>query len=138
MRYTAPGHQHIELLVPRPTTAAARKPAAPSGPDAPAATGKPRTPKPRGMEPLLHQAIDAAFGGRNPAAPMARSFVPAVRAHIRAQQRERKNAPAGQVSVVTCHAREGGEYFGTVDAAGKRRAFVARVDGGKLVSFRVL
>lgn len=130
MRYTAPGHQHIELLVPRTPT-----------PSAAATTPRPTPalpPKPRGMEPLIHQAIDAALGGRNPAAQMTKSFVPAVRAHIRAQQRKRANAPAGQVKVVTCHAREGGEYFGTVDAAGRRRAYVARVEGGKLVSFRVL
>ena len=49
-------------------------------------------------------------------------------------------APAPQpVRVVTCHAREGGEYFGTVDTgAGRRLAYAAKVDGAKLVSFKVL
>ncbi len=136
MHYPVPGHQHIEVLV--PGTAHTPYP----GPDQ--LLG--RTPRPRGMEPVVQQAIDAALGGRDPAARMAASFVPAVRAHIRARKREMKQAtktatkktPAAEVKIVTCHAREGGEFFGTVDAAGKRRAYVARVENGKLVSFRVL
>lgn len=81
----------------------------------------------------------AAFAGKKSAALLSASFGPAVRAHIRARAKQpTANAPAGVVNVVTCHAREGGEFFGTVDAGGKRHAYAARVLGGKLTSFKVL
>lgn len=126
MYYTAPGHQHVQLLV---------APKHRVHPDA-----LPAPPTPSAMEPVIRQALNAALGGRGTNLPGPARILPAVRAHIRAQQRTRALAgrTASTVRVVTCHARDGGEFFGTVDADSKRLAYVARVEDGKLVSFKVL
>lgn len=127
MYVAAPGHQHIELLAPRP------------GAGGVGATASPRAGAlPRGMEPLLFHALEAALGGVN-AGAVAAVCVPAVRAHIRAQQRARpKRKRPGAVRVISCHVREGGEFFGSVEVGGKRLGYAARIQGGKLVSFKVL
>ncbi|WP_115685148.1 hypothetical protein [Corynebacterium senegalense] len=126
MYYPVPGHRHIKVLVqPRPDPPFNPRPA-------------PR-PQPRPAarpSPLLLVALDAAFGMRDAAALRHASYAAGVRGHINA--RRRANAPAGPVRVLTCHAREGGEFFGTVQAGGRRFAYAARVADGRLVSFKVL
>lgn len=140
MYYTAPGQRHVQVLVPAqaPTRAL---PAPPPQPQAQPQKPPPATrsaPEPPPVNPVVREALDVAFGAHGGASPMLARFAPAVRAHIRA--RKRAAAPSPQpVRVVTCHAREGGEYFGTVDTgAGRRLAYAAKVDGAKLVSFKVL
>lgn len=141
MYYTAPGHRHVQILV--PPGSCGRSPSAPTHASPwPGARG-PR----RDVEPVVAEALAAALGtGRQPSM-MAWRFAPAVRAHIRARQRaatlnatQNTTIPkAGKVRVLTCHTREGGEFFGTVQAAdGTRRAYAAKIDGGRLVSFKVL
>lgn len=126
MYFAAPGHQHIELLAPRAGTVSE-------------ASVPPRASQhPRGMEPMLIHALEAALGGAS-AGSLASICVPAVRAHIRAQQRARpKRKRPGAVRIISCHAREGGEFFGSVEVGGKRLGYAARIEGGKLVSFKVL
>lgn len=124
MYYPAPGHQHIKVLVPRATL--------PNVERIPGVRAVPNNP----MAPLVRQALEAAFGLRDPDTLNRSLFSVAVRSHI--SSRVRLPKAAGAVSVVSCHAREGGEYFGTVSVRGKRYAFAARVKNGKLVSFKVL
>ena len=141
MYYTAPGHRHVQILV--PPSSRGRSPSAPA-PASPCPG--PHSPR-RDVEPVVAEALSAALGeGRQPSM-MAWRFAPAVRAHIRARQRasalaaSQKGATTatGKVKVLTCHTREGGEFFGTVQAAdGTRRAYAAKIDGGRLVSFKVL
>ena len=142
MYYTAPGQRHVQVLVPAqaPTRAL---PAPPPQPQAQAQPQKPppatrSAPEPPPVNPVVREALDAAFGAHGGASPMLARFAPAVRAHIRA--RKRAAAPAPQpVRVVTCHAREGGEFFGTVETQdGTRRAYAAKICDGKLVAFKVL
>lgn len=141
MYYTAPGHRHVQILVPP-----ASRGRSPSTPAHASPRPGPHSPR-RDVEPVVAEALSAALGtGRQPSM-MAWRFAPAVRAHIRARQRaaalaaaQKATTPAaGTVRVLTCHTREGGEFFGTVQAAdGTRRAYAAKIDGGKLVSFKVL
>ncbi|SDS37942.1 hypothetical protein [Corynebacterium timonense] len=123
MYYPVPGHQHIKVVVQPPA--------------------RPRPPAPRAVtrgtdrpSPLVAIALDAAFGVREASSLAHAQYAARVRGHINA--RRRANAPAGPVRILTCHAREGGEFFGTVHAGGRRYAYVARIEGGTLVSFKVL
>ena len=99
------------------------------------------------VEPVVAEALNAALSKHRATSMMAWRFAPAVRAHIRARQHAAAltNAPtstapaADRLQVVTCHAREGGEFFGTVETQdGTRRAYAAKICDGKLVSFKVL
>ena len=120
----APGHQHIKVLIPRPTR--------PDIQATPSVRAVPNNP----LSPLVRQAIEAAFGHRNPESLTAALFDMGVRSHLRARQRAPR--PAGKVKVLSCHAREGGEFFGTVAVGPRRYAWVARIADGRLVSFKVL
>ena len=144
MYYTAPGHRHVQVLVPRkptPTPAARNRPLGTTRPEQ-VTPGVPTE-----VEPVVAEALSAAMSKHRATSMMAWRFAPAVRAHIRARQRAAAltNAPkstapaAGKLHVVTCHAREGGEFFGTVEATdGTRRAYAAKIRDGTLVAFKVL
>lgn len=124
MYYPAPGHQHVKVLVPRATfPKVARMPAARAVPENP-------------MAPLVRQALEASFGQRDPGSLTGALFDMGVRSHVR--YRRRLPLPAGHVQEVTSHAREGGEFFGTVEVGGRRYAWAARMHAGRLVSFKVL
>lgn len=142
MYYTAPGHSHVQVLVPRRNQTAAlnrllgtkRPEFVPPG-------------APTDVEPVVAEALSAAMSKHRATSMMAWRFAPAVRAHIRARQHAaaltnapKSTAPAtGKLQVVTCHAREGGEFFGTVETQdGTRRAYAAKICDGKLVAFKVL
>lgn len=150
MYYTAPGHSHVQLLVP-PTGRVPARPLLGLG-GAPPATERAPNPPPE-LAPVVQEALNAALSKHRSTSMMTTRFAPAVRAHIRARQRAAtlttarktgphaiRNAPAaGKVKVLTYHAREGGEFFGTVEATdGTRRAYAAKIQDGKLVSFKVL
>ena len=124
MYYTAPGHEHVKVLVPRP--------AFPNVERIPGVRAVPVNP----MAPLIRQALDASFGVRDPASLTGALFDMGVRTHVRS--RRRLPLPTGEVREITSHAREGGEYFGTVEVGGKTYAWAARMRDGRLVSFKVL
>ena len=145
MYYTAPGHRHVQVLVPQlnrsPAVLGRLIQARNSGSAAP----PPNTAAE--VEPVVAEALNAALSKHRATSMMAWRFAPAVRAHIRARQHAAAltNAPkstapaADRLQVVTCHAREGGEFFGTVETQdGTRRAYAAKICDGKLVSFKVL
>ncbi|AWB85007.1 hypothetical protein C3E79_02785 [Corynebacterium liangguodongii] len=91
------------------------------------------------VSPLVRGALDAAFGVREAATLTSKLYALGVRNHINARRRLAAAATAhGPVRIVSCHAREGGEFFGTVDAGGRRFGYAARVRDGALVSFKVL
>ncbi|MBA1834558.1 hypothetical protein GC584_10225 [Corynebacterium sp. zg912] len=144
MYYTAPGHRHVQVLVPRtsPTSARSATPTGTPPRPVPGSTGPERD-----ADPVVTEALTAALSQDRATSMMAWRFAPAVRAHIRARQRaaalttaKTPTTPAqGKVRVLTCHTREGGEFFGTVQAAdGTKKAYAAKIEGGKLVSFKVL
>ena len=124
MYFPAPGHQHMKVLIPRATR--------PDVPRIPGARAVPVDP----LSPLVRQALDAAFGQRDPATLTGALFDMGVRSHIRA--RLRTAPPVGKFQIVSCHAREGGEFFGTVSAGDRNYAYAAQIRGGRLVSFKVL
>ena len=145
MYYTAPGHRHVQVLVPQlnrsPAVLGRLIQARNSGSAAPPPNAAAE------VEPVVAEALNAALSKHRATSMMAWRFAPAVRAHIRARQHAAAltNAPtstapaADRLQVVTCHAREGGEFFGTVETQdGTRRAYAARICDGKLVSFKVL
>ena len=145
MYYTAPGHRHVQVLVPQLN----RSPAV-LGRLIQARNSESAAPPPNAaaeVEPVVAEALNAALSKHRATSMMAWRFAPAVRAHIRARQHAAAltNAPtstapaADRLQVVTCHAREGGEFFGTVETQdGTRRAYAAKICDGKLVSFKVL
>lgn len=152
MYYTAPGHRHVQVLVPHArrafqhngSPATSFTLARPAGTTPPWPDGAARK---LDIDPIVGEALNAALSKDRATSMMAWRFAPAVRAHIRARQRAaavtsaRKTATpaAGKVKVLTCHTREGGEIFGTVEASdGTRRAYAAKIEGGRLVSFKVL
>ena len=124
MYYQAPGHQHVKVVVPR-----ARRPDIPH-----ARAAHPLPPSP--MAPLVRHALDASFGQRDPESLTGAFFDLAVRSHVRS--RNRFGEAKGKVTVRTCHARERGEYFGTVEVNGKPYGYAARIRAGRLISFKVL
>jgi len=145
MYYTAPGHRHVQVLVPQlnrsPAVLGRLIQARNSGSAAPPPNAATE------VEPVVAEALNAALSKHRATSMMAWRFAPAVRAHIRARQHAAAltNAPtstapaADRLQVVTCHAREGGEFFGTVETQdGTRRAYAAKICDGKLVSFKVL
>lgn len=145
MYYTAPGHRHVQVLVPQlnrsPAVLGRLLQARNSGSAAPPPNAAAE------VEPVVAEALNAALSKHRATSMMAWRFAPAVRAHIRARQHAAAltNAPtstapaADRLQVVTCHAREGGEFFGTVETQdGTRRAYAAKICDGKLVSFKVL
>ena len=88
------------------------------------------------MAPLVRHALDASFGQRDPESLTGAFFDLAVRSHVRS--RNRFGEAKGKVTVRTCHARERGEYFGTVEVNGKPYGYAARIRAGRLISFKVL
>ncbi|MEH0146474.1 hypothetical protein V6D40_02190 [Corynebacterium sp. Q4381] len=124
MYYQAPGHQHVKVVVPRAHR--------PDIPHARAAHALPPSP----MAPLVRQALDASFGQRDPESLTGALFDLAVRSHVRS--RYRFSDAKGKVTVTSCHARERGEYFGTVEVGGKPYGYAARIRAGRLISFKVL
>ena len=145
MYYTAPGHRHVQVLVPQlnrsPAVLGRLIQARNSGSAAPPPNAAAE------VEPVVAEALNAALSKHRATSMMAWRFAPAVRAHIRARQHAAAltNAPtstapaADRLQVVTCHAREGGEFFGTVETTdGTRRAYAAKIRDGKLVAFKVL
>lgn len=127
MYYPVPGLTHMKVLLPAPGRRAAPPPI--SG-KAGAMAGETPT-----FSPLIRVALDAAFGIRDLKALQARTFAPMVRTYVRA--RRIGGLPPGVVKVSTSR-RRGQEFYGTAEAAGARYAWVARVNAGRLVSFRVL
>lgn len=122
--YYAPGHQHIKVVVPRPVR--------PNAVQIPAVRAVAQNP----VSPLVRDALEAAFGNRNPDTLTHALFAMGVRNHIRAR---RRTAPErGRVQVISCHVREGGEWFGTVAVSGKRYGWAAHIEDGRLTSFKVL
>ncbi|WP_291314638.1 hypothetical protein [Corynebacterium sp. UBA2622] len=121
MYYPVPGYQHMKVLV-----------------QPPPAPQRPSPVRRRGVRPspLVKVALEAAFGMRDSAALKQSLYAPGVRNHISA--RRRAKTPAGPVQILTCHAREGGEFFGSAQLGTRRYAYVARVVEGRLVSFKVL
>lgn len=121
MLYPVPGHRHVHVLVPR--RRASVRPQERAEPTA-------------SVSPLVRGALDAAFGVRDAATLKKKLYALGVRNHVNA--RLRSQTVRGPVRIVTCHAREGGELFGTVDVGGHRFGYVARISQGRLVSFKVL
>ncbi|QPK83703.1 hypothetical protein G7Y29_02555 [Corynebacterium qintianiae] len=121
MYYPVPGHQYMHVLVPR---------------DRPSARPQNRAEPTATVSPLVRGALDAAFGARDAASLKSKLYALGVRNHVNA--RRRSQAVRGPVRIVTCHAREGGELFGTVDVGGRRFGYVARINNARLVSFKVL
>lgn len=147
--YNVPGHQHIQLLAPgRHATAPEPEPTmlAPDTTLDAALDAAPNTAQ--RVDPLVRQALGAAFGGYDPAVMTASRFSTSVRTHIRAYRRAQlqlrahtRNAavlPTQHVRVITCHSGEAGEFYGTVDKGGRRLAFAAKMADGKLQSFKIL
>lgn len=124
MYFPAPGYQHMKVLVPRATL--------PDVPRIPGVRAVPVDP----ISPLVRQALDAAFGQRDPASLTGALFDLAVRSHIRARRRSAQQV--SQFQIVSCHARDNGEFFGSVAAGNRRYAYAARIQDGRLVSFKVL
>jgi len=122
--YYAPGHQYIKVVVPRP-----KRPGADRMPSIRAMPQKP-------VSPLVRDALEAAFGNRSPESLTHALFAMGVRNHIRA--RRRTTPERGKVQLLSCHVREGGEWFGTVAVSGKRYGWAARIEDGRLTSFKVL
>lgn len=143
MYYNVPGHQHMQLLAPGQHRLS-------TTPPRPTTNTTPHTRQ--RVDPLVRQAIGAAFGGYDPATMTAARFSQSVRTHIRAYRRTQLQqlqlraqktrrgqvVPKQLVRVVTCHSGDGGEFYGTLDKGGRRLAFAARLRGGKLESFRIL
>ena len=145
MYYTAPGHRHVQVLVPQLNRSPAVLGRLIQARNSESAAPPPNTAAE--VEPVVAEALNAALSKHRATSMMAWRFAPAVRAHIRARQHAAAltNAPtstapaADRLQVVTCHAREGGEFFGTVETQdGTRRAYAAKICNGKLVSFKVL
>ena len=145
MYYTAPGHRHVQVLVPQLNRSPAVLGRLIQARNSESAAPPPNTAAE--IEPVVAEALNAALSKHRATSMMAWRFAPAVRAHIRARQHAAAltNAPtstapaADRLQVVTCHAREGGEFFGTVETQdGTRRAYAAKICNGKLVSFKVL
>ncbi|MDL0402533.1 hypothetical protein QQO25_06060 [Corynebacterium lehmanniae] len=145
MYYTAPGHRHVQVLVPQLNRSPAVLGRLIQARNSESAAPPPNTAAE--VEPVVAEALNAALSKHRVTSMMAWRFAPAVRAHIRARQHAAAltNAPtstapaADRLQVVTCHAREGGEFFGTVETQdGTRRAYAAKICDGKLVSFKVL
>jgi len=145
MYYTAPGHRHVQVLVPQLNRSPAVLGRLIQARNSESAAPPPNTAAE--IEPVVAEALNAALSKHRATSMMAWRFAPAVRAHIRARQHAAAltNAPtstaptADRLQVVTCHAREGGEFFGTVETQdGTRRAYAAKICDGKLVSFKVL
>ncbi|MCO6393735.1 MULTISPECIES: hypothetical protein [Corynebacterium] len=132
--YPAPGHQHVQLLVPSPKrsgrAAETRRRQARYSPSDPRRTGS-------NVAPLVRTALAASFGATNLRALRADRFSTAARTNVRAYRRFQQQH-AGPPRIVTCHARDGGEFFGTVATGQKRFGFVAKMDNGRLVSFKIL
>lgn len=118
--YPVPGHTHLRLLVPKESPAAAA----------------PREHERPSLSPLVKVALDAAFGIRQITDLRAHQFGVTVRAHVSA--RRRAGLISGPVRIMSSHAGGGGEFYGSADCAGKRYAWAARIDEGRLVSFKVL
>lgn len=143
--YSVPGHQHIQLLAPERGTPTP-KPAPPVLEPDTALSATPQTNQ--RVDPLVRQAISAAFGGYDPTVMTASRFSTSVRTHIRAYRRAqlqlrahtRNTAvlPTQHVRVITCHSGEAGEFYGTVEKGGRRLAFAAKMADGKLQSFKIL
>ena len=121
MFYPVPGQQYMHVLVPRRL---------------PSARPQDRAEPTANVSPLVRGALYAAFGNRDAATLKSKLYALGVRNHVKAKQRAL--AVRGPVRIVTCHAREGGELFGTVDVGGRRFGYVARVRDARLVSFKVL
>lgn len=122
MYYPVPGHTHVKVWVPDTST---------SHEDAPEPA-----PSRADLSPLVRVALDAAFGIRGIHALHERTFTRGVRMHVSA--RRRAGAPTGTVEVASCHSSGGGEFYGTAISAGQRYGWVARIERGRLVSFKVL
>lgn len=124
MYYPVPGFNHVKVLAP----------------NSPAQTSDNDTvPYSKSLSPLIRVALDAAFGIRDIRTLQERAFAPGVRKHVTA--RMRGGASRGPVMIRSVHTRpgeEGGETFGTATAGGERHAWAARIEEGRLVSFRVL
>ena len=145
MYYTAPGHRHVQVLVPQLNRSPAVLGRLIQARNSESAAPPPNTAAE--VEPVVAEALNAALSKHRATSMMAWRFAPAVRAPIRARQHaaaltnaSKSTAPAAdRLQVVTCHAREGGEFFGTVETQdGTRRAYAAKICDGKLVSFKVL
>lgn len=120
-----PGLTHLKVLTPRPPLIdVAPPPPPPRGPGVE-----------RRAEALVRIALESAFGMRPLPQLRPAQFDGPVRLHIAARQRQGVRGP---VRVDTFHLRADGEVFGTAVSGGRAHAFTGRVDGGRLLSFRVL
>ncbi|SER59680.1 hypothetical protein [Corynebacterium cystitidis] len=133
MLYPVPGHTFLHVLVPeRPSTNthSARNDAATTASVAPPAI-------PRGSAaPLVKVALDATFGIRQIQALQRTRFSRTVLNHVDRQRRTINRR--GPVNLESCHVRADGEIFGTAVSAGRRYGYAARIERGRLTSFRVL
>lgn len=139
MYYPVPGHSHLQVLVPHGSFPHA-------GHDTTPDHSTHQRPRPRGAwepgrvtpkaSPLVQVALDAAFGIREVEALQRGKFHRRVRLHIAA--RRRSHAEAGPVRITSFHTRDDGESFGTVIARGRTYGFAARLQDGRLTSFKVL
>ena len=139
MYYPVPGHSHLKVLVPEQFGGAVAPRKRPSRATSQPATIQSEHLDPKelaALSPLVRVALDATFGIRDIRALQERSFAYGVRAHVRA--RRRTGTPAGTVKVLSAHARAGGEFHGTAVSNGRHYAWVARIEEGRLLSFRVL
>ncbi|MHA2788274.1 hypothetical protein ACXZ66_03860 [Corynebacterium sp. S7] len=129
MYYPVPGQTHLSVLVPgqihpRPV---------------------PRGTRPRGTEPrgasqgspagLVKVALDAAFGIRELRALQQARFDHSVRMHVAAKRRSETSGP---VRILSFHTRANGEVFGTAATEERTYGFAARIERGRLISFKVL
>ena len=130
MYFPAPGYQHMKVLIPRATL-----PDVPRAPGALRGSGMRAVPADP-ISPLVRQALDAAFGHRVPATLTGALFDLGVRSHIRARRRTAPNVHKFQI--ISSHARDNGEFFGSVSVGERRYAYAARIQDGRLVSFKVL
>ncbi|WKD57041.1 hypothetical protein CAPI_02335 [Corynebacterium capitovis DSM 44611] len=127
MYYPVPGCTHLKVVVPRL---------------APEVAAPPRRPRPvhraPRVSPLVRAALEASFGLREAATLDGELYGMGVRSHVSARRRASRPSAKEPVRVLTCHARESGEIFGSVQAGTRRFGYAARIKDGKLVSFKVL
>ncbi|WP_394281294.1 hypothetical protein [Corynebacterium sp.] len=134
MLYPVPGHTYLQVLVPDSSNSAQPSPERSARDDDTSATtpGVPR----RAAAPLVKVALDATFGIRQIQALQRARFSRTVLNNVMSQRRRVRRQ--GPVTLESCHVREDGEVFGTAVSAGRRYGYAARMDRGRLTSFRVL
>ncbi|WP_026196106.1 hypothetical protein [Corynebacterium lubricantis] len=127
MYYPVPGQTHLSVLVPGQSQPRPQPRPVPRG-------TRPRGTEPRGAS-LVKVALDAAFGIRELRALQQARFDHSVRMHVAAK---RRSEAAGPVRILSFHTRANGEVFGTAATKERKYGFAARIESGRLTSFKVL